>query len=114
MILRPLLIVCILFFTHSVFGISDFQWFDIAQKKYERIDLKTSTFEQRLLNGVWEKKANITFEGIDLNAIPAECIPQRTQYKSKDLITIPGTGQVYLFDRKANRLSRLDKTFFHA
>jgi hypothetical protein len=109
----PLLIVCILFITHSVFGISEFQWFDIGKKKYERIDLKTGTFEQRTVNGVWQKEADLVFEGVDIKAIPAECFPQKLSYKGKDLISIPGTGQVYLFDRVGKRLERLDVTFYH-
>lgn len=110
---RLTLIVCIFLITHSVFGISEFQWFDIAHKKYERIDLKAGAFEQRSLNGSWEKKADILFSGIDLKAIPAQCFPQKLRYKGKDLITIPGTGQVYLFDRNAKQLTRLDETFYH-
>jgi hypothetical protein len=110
---RLTLIVCIFLITHSVFGISEFQWFNIVNKKYERIDLKTGAFEQRFLNGIWEKKADIQFNGIDLKAIPAQCFPQKLGYKGKDLITIPGTGQVYLFDRNAKQLTRLDETFYH-
>ena len=81
--IRPLLIVCIFLFTHSVFGISEFQWFDIGLKKYERIDLKTGAFEQRTLNGIWQKEADLVFEGVDLKTIPAECFPKKLSYKGK-------------------------------
>jgi hypothetical protein len=111
--ISPLLIVCILLITHSVFGISEFQWFDIGKKKYERIDLKTGAFEQRILNGNWQKEADLVFEGVELMEIPAECFPQKMSYKGKDLISIPGTGQVYLFDRVRKRLERVDGTFYH-
>ena len=111
--IRPLLIVCIFLFTHSVFGISEFQWFDIGKKKYVRIDLKKAAFGQRTLNGIWQKEADLVFEGVDLKEIPAECFPQKMSYKGKDLISIPGTGQVYLFDRIGKRLERVDGTFYH-
>lgn len=109
----PLFIVCILLYTYSSFGISEIQWFDVSKKKYERIDLVTKIFEQRSLNGKWEKISDLIFIGVDLMAIPAECFPQKLLYKGKDLISIPGTGQVYIFDREGKRLERLDETFYH-
>lgn len=111
--ISPLLIVCILFLTHSVFGISEFQWFDLGKRKFERIDLKSGAFEQKQLNGTWEKQFDLTFIRVDLNAIPAECYPIKSSYKGKDLISIPGTGQVYVFDRLAQSLERIDATFYH-
>jgi hypothetical protein len=111
--ISPLLIVCMLFLTHSIFGISEFQWFDLGTKKYERIDLKSGAFEQKQLNGTWEKQFDLTFIRVDLNAIPAECYPLKIPYKGKDIVTIPGTGQVYLFDRLGKSLERIDGTFYH-
>lgn len=107
-----LFILVLLLKTPSALAINEFEWFDLKQKKFERISLTSKSFEIRTLNGVWTKKFDLEFDGVDLKEIPADSSPLRFDYKGNYLITIPGTGQVYLFDFKKKFLQRIDKTFF--
>ncbi len=91
---------------------AQFQFRLPSEKLHYRIDLESQILFKENQYGIWEYKGALSFKGIDVDDIPANI--QINIFKSKDsyILTIPGTGQVYLFDLNRMIFKRLDNTFY--
>jgi hypothetical protein len=101
-----------LLFSSSTHAISEFEWFDLVHHRDVRINLVTNYLEVKESGGAWLKKNKLAFKGVLLSDLPPYCKASHFNFKNKQLISLPGTGQVYQFDSTKNVLERLDKTFF--
>ncbi|MBP6054306.1 MAG: hypothetical protein KA527_01600 [Cytophagaceae bacterium] len=102
----------LLFFSNPIKALSEFEWYDLIHQHQVRINLVTNYLEVKEPGRVWLKKNKLTFNGVLLSDLPPYCKASHFNLKNKQLISLPGTGQVYHFDSTKNVLERLDKTFF--
>ncbi|MEN9959436.1 MAG: hypothetical protein RLZZ474_1680 [Bacteroidota bacterium] len=95
-----------------VLGNTSFEWYEGKGWAMSRINIFDKTYEVRGLNETWVKKFNLIFEGIDVREIPVAASPLAFRFHETVLFSIPGTGQVYQFQKDKKAFVRLDKTFF--
>lgn len=101
-----------IFFSFSIHAISEFEWYDLIHHRQVRVNLINQFYEEKESGGSWLKKNKITLNGVLLSDLPPYSKVNLFNYRTKKLISLPGTGQVYQFDSIKNVLERLDKTFF--
>jgi hypothetical protein len=97
---------------HVSKAINAFEWVDYKAKKFNRIDLQTKTFEVKKFDGSWEREFEVKFNQVNLADIPNSCAPHCFERNKRIIFSIPGTGQVYEFDKATKVLQRMDQTFF--
>ncbi|MHA8088002.1 hypothetical protein [Aquirufa sp. Wall-65K1] len=105
-------IVCLLLFIPTLVSSINFEWFDTKSKQNERINLNARILERKNQRGEWIKIDKLTFSNIDLRDIPNTLIPIKFNFSGKYLFTIPGTGQVYILDKKSKIFTRIDETYY--
>ncbi|MCZ2479051.1 hypothetical protein G9H64_09980 [Aquirufa nivalisilvae] len=105
-------LVCLFLFFPTLVSAVDFEWFNTKSKQNERINLNTRLLERKNHRGVWMKIDKLTFSNIDLRDIPNSFISLKFNFSGKHLFTIPGTGQVYLLDKKSKLFTRIDETYY--
>jgi flagellar biogenesis protein FliO len=93
-------------------GNTSFEWYEGNDWALSRINIFDKTYEFRALNGTWVKKFDLIFEGIDSREMPISASPLAFRFHETVLFSIPGTGQVYQFEKNKKAFRRLDKTFF--
>ncbi len=102
----------LIFNFHVTKAINAFVWVDYKVKKLNRIDLQTKTFEVKKFDGSWERQFEVKFNQVNLADIPNSCTPLNFERNKRIIFSIPGTGQVYEFDKVNKVLQRMDQTFF--
>ncbi|MHA8052791.1 hypothetical protein [Aquirufa sp. OSTEICH-129A] len=88
------------------------EWFNLDEKQFERINLSTFFLDKQNNNGEWIPIHKLTFSNILLSDFPTNLNPITFNYRGKLLISIPGTGQVYIFDKIHKQFTRIDETYY--
>jgi hypothetical protein len=102
----------LIFNFHISFALTAFEWVDYKARIFNRINLQTKTFEVKKFDGSWERQFEVKFDQVNLADIPNSCAPLSFERSKRMIFSIPGTGQVYEFDKAKKVLQRMDQTFF--
>jgi hypothetical protein len=102
----------ILYLSFPLLGNTSFEWYEGEKWALSRVNLVSKVYEVKGFNEIWVKKCDLIFEGINHNEIPVSASPLAFNFRKSILFSIPGTGQVYQFDKNRKVFRRLDKTFF--
>jgi len=85
---------------------------DAKNNKFYRLNIKDNTCVELFANGQ-QKTNSIQYNNVKIDDFPPELASNYFQISpNRFLITIEGTGQLYLFDTTNFQLSRIDKTYF--
>ena len=102
----------VLLLSLPVLGNTSFEWHEGKSWALYRINLISKAFEVKELNQDWIQKFDLVFEGVDPKEVPISATPMAFDFHGNILFSIPGTGQVYQFEKNNKVFRRMDKTFF--
>lgn len=106
---------CFLFcllFGISFQSFSQFQFRAPGDILHYRIDFGKSALFKENKQGIWMLVGNLTFDQVNKEEIPNNARLNAFKFQNSILVTIPGTGQVYLLDLPKMHFKRLDRTFY--
>lgn len=101
-------------FKNTYGGAKYFTWFDAKLKVRARIDLVSGAITKEISTGNWQLLGQAKLDS-DIHIHLPPRVSNHYFFSSdfqKLLFTVDGTGQVYELNFVANKLSRVDKTFY--
>lgn len=101
-----------LFLTFQSIANSSLKFWDTNEKINYLIDFKSNKFYKKNTQGNILESNNFVSRKIDTTSLYEDFQINAFKTKSGFLLTLQGTGQVYLFNPKEKKINRIDKTHF--
>ena len=110
--MRRLITIVVLLCITSPSMNAQIEFFNPNSLRYESINLKDQSYSFRVNSIIWKTISHLTFENITPSDLPSKPKSFTSNYKSELLISIEGSGQVYVLNVNNKTFRRIDNTYY--